>query len=948
MELWIGAVNLGLLYSFLALGTFITYKIYDFADITVDSSFTLGAAVGAVLVISGVNHFLVIPLVFLAGMGAGFLTGFIHTKFKINGLLAGILVMTGLYSINLRIMDKSNLPLIDVDSFVVFCENLNPGIMSEFWIMCCILVVILFIWVILSVFFKTDIGILMRGTGNNSIMIAANGGNVDLIKIFGIALANGFVALSGNFVAQYQGFADIGMGVGAVVFSLASVIIGEALFKSRSIYVKIVSVIIGSVIFRIMVALALMVGLNPNDLKLITAVFVLFTLVTSSAFDSRKYLTEIKSRVSNLRKNRIANIVLVIVIVLLAAYPISVLYQSIFNNEEISKAKTKIGVLIGNDAQILTITYEGFKDKMEELGYIDGKNCTIIAQNAFGDIPTMNSIIDNFISQDIDIFVMISTPATQAAINKIKDKPIIFATLADPFIIKAGISDNQHLPNVTGIYGTMPIKNFLEEIIKILPNKIKFGVMWNSAFPNSIHNVQVLENVLKEYKGKISLEKTTIVNSNEVMQGAQSLVGKGIDAFFLIPDITVFTAFESIVRASKTKKIPIFTGDVERLSDGALMVYGYDYFTSGNQAAELVNRVIKGEDISKIPFEHYKKVTIGVNKDIASELGLLIPQSIIEKATVIYENRKLTERESSISDRIKKRIGLFQFADNTLLNSTSDGFIKRIEEENKRSRFKFEVEKFNANADYGVGNSIASRLISGNYDYIATVSTLSAQIVSSVNKNIPHIFMAVTDPIKAKVVASFENHPPYLTGLASPQPVDVTIELMRKVFPKAKTIGMIWNNSEVNSEICTQMARQSAVKYNFKLIERTISSSSEIEEAFKSLIAEKIDIFFTSGDVTVTQAVASISAKLEKLKIPYFTNTPEDVNSGALISVGADYFDVGLKGAEILIKISNGQSPKSLPIELYVPKILNINKSVAIRMGLQLPDFLFQQAKLVK
>jgi len=945
MELWVGAVNLGILYAFMALGTFITYKIFDFADITVDGSFTLGAAVVSFLLMSGVNHLLALPLVFISGMLAGMATGLIHTKFKINGLLSGILVMTGLYSINLRIMGKSNISLIGLDTVMNFIEKYNPGINNEIWYLVILACFTIVVWIVLALFFKTDFGIVMRGTGDNSVMVAANGVNIDFIKVFGIAMANGLVALSGALVAQYQGFSDIGMGVGAVVFSLAAVIIGEAIFKSPGITVKIISVIIGSIIFRIMVAAALMVGLNPNDLKLITAIFVLLTLVASNAFDAKQKLGLNKERMDFLKKWKkyfIPGGVAVIALLL------GMWLYNILTDKSVYKDNLKIGVILGSDATILTLTYEGMVDELKKYGYVDGENCEIIMQNGFAEIPTINSIVDNFISQDVDIFVPISTASLQATMNKVKDKPIVFGTIADPFIIKAGVSPTEHLPNITGVYGIMPIAELLEIVRVLYPGKLKIGAMWNPSFPNSVHNVDVLRKAMKKYKGEITLEGMTITNSNEVYQTAHALVSKGIDAFFLVPDITVFAAFESIVKAGNTRKLPIFTGDVEKLVDGALLAYGYDYIVSGQQTARLVKRVIEGEDISKIPFERYHDVSFGVNRDMAAKLGIGIPENMLKSANMIVKDGKLSRSRNTRDERPGKRMAVFQFSDNLLLNSTTEGFLKKMQMEADNLPYEIKIDQFNANADFGVGNSIAGKMIDGEYDYIATVSTKSGQIVAGVNTKIPHVFMAVTDPLRAKIVTDFLKHPGYITGLATPQPMHSTVKLMRDAFPNAKRIGIVWNNAEVNSEICTEMLREESKNFGFTVVERTISNSSEIVEALNAVISEGIDLFITSGDVTVSQATSTIGARLEKSKIPYFTNTPNDINLGALITNGADYNEVGEEAALMMVRIIMGESPRDIPVKMFVPEKIGLNITLAKRIGIKFPDWLIKQASFTR
>jgi ABC-type uncharacterized transport system, permease component len=197
MELWIGALSLGLLYAFMTMGVFITFRIHNFPDITVDGSFTSGAAIMAVLIVMGINPFLALGAAFIIGAVAGCATALINTRLNVNGLLAGILVMTGLYSINLHIMGRSNIPLLNQTTLFTYLSRLNPGLHGEIWTCISLVLVMVLFWLAVSLFFKTDLGIAMRVTGNNPTMAAANGVNVGRMTIFGVALANGLVGVSG-------------------------------------------------------------------------------------------------------------------------------------------------------------------------------------------------------------------------------------------------------------------------------------------------------------------------------------------------------------------------------------------------------------------------------------------------------------------------------------------------------------------------------------------------------------------------------------------------------------------------------------------------------------------------------------------------------------------------------------------------------------------------------
>lgn len=295
MTLLLGATTIGLILALLALGVYLSFRIFNFPDITADGSITLGASVTATLLVHHWSPWLATLAGFAAGMVAGTVTGVLHTKFKINGLLSGILVMTALYSMNLHVMGKSNVPLLNEATLASQAESLGnrllhttDGDLNIFgWfvgvrdaaMLLAMLGLVSFLGLVLYLFFRTNLGTAMRATGDNPQMIRALGVSVDFIVILGLALSNGLIALAGALLAQYQGFADVQMGIGMVVWGLASVIIGEALVGSHRIGLLITGAVMGSVLFRLLVAIALRWGLNPNDLKLITAGFVFVALI---------------------------------------------------------------------------------------------------------------------------------------------------------------------------------------------------------------------------------------------------------------------------------------------------------------------------------------------------------------------------------------------------------------------------------------------------------------------------------------------------------------------------------------------------------------------------------------------------------------------------------------------------------------------------------------------
>lgn len=281
LDFGISILEQGLIFGIMVLGVYITYKILDFPDLSVDGTFPLGAAVAASALSAGINPYISVVLSLGAGMIAGGITGLLHVKLKITNLLSGILVMIGLYSINLRIMGKANIPLFNKET--VFSNNIKP-------------IVVIFIFAALVKFFidlflKTKIGFLVRATGDNPQLVTSLGIDIGITKIIALMLSNGLVAFSGGLVAQYQRFSDVGMGSGVIVMGLASVIIGETLFKKSSIIVPTTMALVGSILYKTSIAFALKLGLPPTDLKLITAVIV----VAALGLNKKKFNFNIKS-----------------------------------------------------------------------------------------------------------------------------------------------------------------------------------------------------------------------------------------------------------------------------------------------------------------------------------------------------------------------------------------------------------------------------------------------------------------------------------------------------------------------------------------------------------------------------------------------------------------------------------------------------------------------------
>ncbi|MDF2673504.1 MAG: transporter permease [Clostridiales bacterium] len=285
MEIVMGVLDQGLIFAIVAIGVYITYKILDFPDMSVDGTFPLGAAVAGVCLTKGINPFVASAAAFAAGCIGGAITGILHVKLRINNLLSGILVMFALYSINLRIMGKSNIPLFA--EVTVFSSSIAP-----------IVIIAIFAFIVkllLDLFLKTKLGFALIATGNNEQLVTMLGLNKDNIKLLGLVLANGIVALAGSLMAQYQGFSDVGMGAGTIVTGLAAITMGINIFKRLRVVKSTTMVVLGSILYKGAIAIALKLGLEATDLKLITALIVIIAL----SFNKKNFNFKVRKRKSS-------------------------------------------------------------------------------------------------------------------------------------------------------------------------------------------------------------------------------------------------------------------------------------------------------------------------------------------------------------------------------------------------------------------------------------------------------------------------------------------------------------------------------------------------------------------------------------------------------------------------------------------------------------------------
>ena len=289
-----------------------------------------------------------------------------------------------------------------------------------------------------------------------------------------------------------------------------------------------------------------------------------------------------------------------------------------------------IGVFQFSSNAVLDRTIEGFLQAMTDAGYKDGENVRYQFRNAQADIPTAQLIARQLVASDVDLIFVVSTPALQAVLNEVEVTPVVFGAVANPYIVGAGQSAEEHRPNVTGASSTAPMRQTMELMLEALPDTRRVGVMWDPANANTHYEMEVA----REAAAELGLEivEVTISGSNEVLQGAQSLSTKDIDAFFTVLDNVVMDAFDSLAKVADQERIPLIAPATSLAEQGAAIGVGWDYSDNGYLSGQLVVRVMKGEDPADIPFQPLAKKLVYVNLDAAQRQGITLPQELIEQA----------------------------------------------------------------------------------------------------------------------------------------------------------------------------------------------------------------------------------------------------------------------------------------------------------------------------
>ncbi len=611
----------------------------------------------------------------------------------------------------------------------------------------------------------------------------------------------------------------------------------------------------------------------------------------------------------------------------------------------------RIGIVYFAPEEGFQVCHRGLMDGLRAHGFEEGRNLEVVRAHAQAEIAMIPTLLQDFDSRGLDLIVTFTTPCLTAACSAVRNTPVVFTYVYDPIAAGAGTNFADHLPFVTGVGSFPPVAETVDLIQELVPGARRIGSVHNSAEANSEKVLNVARPIF-EQKG-LALEEVTVATTAEVLQATQAVVARGADAIWITGDNTVQQAFNGVVQAARAADIPIITNIPEQLAQGALAAVGIAFYDSGVAAAELAARVLRGESPSQIPFRNVAAVWRSVNVDVARELGLEVPESVLSRADEVLDSSgrlarspTATHRDSgdvAALDRTWK-LDLIEYTNMIEVDEMEAGIRAGLAEAGLVAGRDFELRVRNAQGDMATLPILVDAAISEGTDLLLTLSTPALQATAQRARGRPVVFSLTSNPFLAGVGTSNRDHMPNVTGVPTPGAYEELVQLVRELMPEARRIGTLTIPAEANSVFNTQELERVAKRAGLELVSVAANTSSEVSDAALALTSHDIDaVTQVAGSLTTTAFVAIMRAA-ERRDLPVFGFLSSNVREGAVAAQARDYEDAGRKMGHMAARVMRGEDPDRMPFEPDQSTRLLVNPEAARRAGIVLPSTVLARA----
>jgi ABC-type uncharacterized transport system substrate-binding protein len=600
-------------------------------------------------------------------------------------------------------------------------------------------------------------------------------------------------------------------------------------------------------------------------------------------------------------------------------------------------------------------TANGIIEGLRRNGFAHGSTLDITRFNAQGDFPTANSIARGIEEGGFDLVITASTPALQAmaAANKRGRVKHVFATVTDPMGAGVGInSPTDHPAHLCGIGTFQPVRETIRLAKSIKPDLETIGEVWCPSEQCS----EACTKLARDECAKlgIRLMEAHADNTNEVLQAAQSLASRGVQAIWIGGDNTVEAAAVSVIKAAREAGIPVFTNGPTIVADGALFALGADYYIVGQTAGDLAARILKGADPARVRIDNVVPRQLAINEKalIGLRENWAFPTEVRREAAVVYDSKGALAKQpvnSTAGNPITRKWRLYyiQYAEENTAEAVHEGLFGELKKLGVVEGRDFVRKEGSAQRDMATLINLLDDAKS-NADVVFLVSTPTLQTALKRISTIPMVFSNVGAPLAAGVGKSFTDHAPNVTGVCVVSDFEGQMKVVKQVLPNARTIGTLFTPSEVNSVVYKDGLEQAAEKAGYKLIASPVTSSADVADAALALMEHRPDVICQISDNTVNPGFAALMKAARQAKIPVFSFVSKQVVSeGSVLARCRDYEQAGRDAARMLNEVLRGKNPKDMPIQMVSRTVLVINTKNAEAFGVRIPEEVIKSADQV-
>ena len=603
---------------------------------------------------------------------------------------------------------------------------------------------------------------------------------------------------------------------------------------------------------------------------------------------------------------------------------------------------------------LLDMTEQGILDALADAGFVDRKTVRIDRFNAENDMANANVIAKEITSGRFDMVLTISTPCLQAVANANKaGKAVhVFGAVTDPFGAGVGISRKDHLDHprhLVGIGTFQPVKKTFRLAKQMYPGLKSVGVVWNPAEACSEACTLLAREICQELG--IQLLEAPVDNSAGVLEAAESLVGRGVDALWVGGDNTVEMAIRSLLRAGAKGRVPVFNNSPQLVEDGVLFGLGAEYYEVGRTAGDLAAKILSGADPATIPVEDCVPELLAINQQAIQTLKApwRFTREMLASASVVIdedgkkrESEKANTRRAAASPKARWKVAVVRWVDRPASEESEQGIMAGLQDERVLDRV--EIKHFSAQGDIATLNSIMDSFKGRDLDLLFVVSTPTLQAALQRFKTLPVIFTCVANPLIAGAGETSENHRPNCAGISTISAFDDMAKVLRECMPQARKVGTLFVPSEDNSVYYKEAMVQAMQKAGLDVAAVGVNSNSEVSEGALALCARGIDAVCQISDNMTAACFPAIELAAIRSKTPVFSFRSSQARAGAVVAVARDYVQAGRDAGRIGAKVLQGASPGSFPFRPVSGYTLVVNLKAAKALGLQIPESLLSRA----